>query len=91
MNPDIRHNIYAKNCMHKATLSDTHNKELLIEYKKNGKHSLTSELKNCYYSNESHDFDSSTKVISNFIHARPSASQYPPEDQDHWLGTSPRP
>ena len=36
-------------------------------------------------------FAISTKVISNLVHARPSASQYPPEDQDRWFRTSPRP
>ena len=33
--------------------------------------------------------DISTKVISNLIHARPSTIQYPPEDQDRRLRTSP--
>ena len=36
-------------------------------------------------------FDISTKVITNLVYARPGAGQYPPEDQDCYLRTSPSP
>ena len=72
MIPDLRHKICKKNTMYKATLSDTQNKELLIEYKKK-KNSHNSQLKNTeilYYSNEvdinKHDASKSWKMLEKY-------------------------
>ena len=45
MTPDLFHKICEKNAMYKATLTDSQNKESLIEYKKN-KNLLNSQVKN---------------------------------------------